>query len=99
MRPKDPNHSPDPGASADSGRSYDILRLPVVLRARGRSRTMHYHDIRVGLFTKPVSIGLRAVGWPSSEVDAMRDESACQCAAAGLPEGASARVLRVLFLG
>lgn len=45
-----------------------ILRLPSVLRERGRSRSAHYQDIQQGLFTPPVQIGLRAVGWPSSEV-------------------------------
>ena len=45
-----------------------ILRLPVVLRERGRSRSAHYLDIQNGLFTRPVAIGLRAVGWPEHEV-------------------------------
>lgn len=45
-----------------------ILRLPTVLRERGRSRSSHYLDIQQGLFTPPVSIGLRAVGWPVNEV-------------------------------
>ena len=45
-----------------------ILRLPHVLRERGRSRSSHYLDIQQGLFTKPVRIGSRAVGWPSKEV-------------------------------
>lgn len=45
-----------------------ILRLPVVLRERGRSRSAHYLDIQQGLFTPPVLIGLRAVGWPAHEV-------------------------------
>ncbi|MCB1850773.1 MAG: AlpA family phage regulatory protein [Gammaproteobacteria bacterium] len=48
-----------------------LLRLPAVLRARGRSRSAHYLDIQEGLFTSPVSIGLRAVGWPEHEVDAI----------------------------
>lgn len=48
-----------------------ILRLPAVLRERGRSRSAHYQDIQEGLFTRPVSIGLRAVGWPSCEVAAL----------------------------
>ena len=48
-----------------------ILRLPVVLRERGRSRSAHYLDIQEGLFTHPVSIGARAVGWPSDEVAAL----------------------------
>lgn len=50
----------------------DILRLPVVLRKRGnRGRSTHYQDIKDGLFTEPVSIGARAVGWPASEVEAI----------------------------
>jgi prophage regulatory protein len=48
-----------------------ILRLPSVLKKRGRSRSAHYSDIQEGLFTRPVSIGLRAVGWPEHEVDAI----------------------------
>ena len=45
-----------------------MLRLPAVLSERGRSRSAHYFDIQQGLFTHPVQIGLRAVGWPSTEV-------------------------------
>lgn len=45
-----------------------ILRLPEVLRERGRSRSAHYLDIKQGLFTPPVAIGLRAIGWPAAEV-------------------------------
>jgi prophage regulatory protein len=48
-----------------------ILRLPTVLKKRGRSRSAHYLDIQEGLFTPPVSIGSRAVGWPDHEVDAI----------------------------
>ena len=48
-----------------------ILRLPTVLRKRGRSKSAHYLDIQQGLFTSPVSIGARAVGWPEHEVDAI----------------------------
>ncbi len=50
-----------------------ILRLPVVLRKRGRSRSAHYLDIQQGLFTRPVQIGLRAVGWPDNEVDSLNE--------------------------
>src|SRR5690242_7567103 len=45
-----------------------ILRIPVVLRLRGRSRSGHYQDIQDGLFTRPVSIGARAVGHPAIDV-------------------------------
>jgi len=48
-----------------------ILRLPAVLRERGRSRSAHYLDIQQGLFTRPVPIGARAVGWPSNELSAL----------------------------
>lgn len=48
-----------------------ILRLPEVLRERGRSRSAHYLDIQQGLFTHPVSIGSRSVGWPADEVAAL----------------------------
>ncbi len=48
--------------------THTILRLPEVLRERGRSRSAHYLDIHQGLFTHPVMIGLRAVGWPTTEV-------------------------------
>ena len=51
--------------------THTILRLPAVLRERGRSRSAHYFDIQQGLFTHPVHIGLRAVGWPTTEVAAI----------------------------
>lgn len=53
--------------------THAILRLPAVLRARGRSRSTHYLDIQQGLFTHPVSIGTRAVGWPEHEVAALNE--------------------------
>lgn len=46
-----------------------ILRLPDVLKRRGRSRSSHYADIKAGLFVKPVLIGLRAIGTPDNELD------------------------------
>jgi len=48
-----------------------ILRLPEVLAMRGLSRSTHYLQIQDGLFTKPVSLGFRAVGWPGYEVAAL----------------------------
>ena len=48
-----------------------ILRLPAILERRGKSRSAHYADIKNGLFVKPVQIGLRAVGTPEDEVDAL----------------------------
>ena len=51
--------------------THTILRLPAVLRERGRSRSAHYQDIQHGLFTPPVPIGARAVGWPADELAAL----------------------------
>jgi prophage regulatory protein len=48
-----------------------ILRLPRILQDTGRSRSSLYRDIDEGLFPKPVAIGLRAVGWPEHEVQAI----------------------------
>jgi len=51
--------------------SNRILRLPEVLRQRGRSRSAHYADVQDKLFTLPVRIGSRAVGWPEGDVVAL----------------------------
>ena len=51
--------------------THTILRLPAVKAETGNSRSTHYLRIAQGLFTKPVSLGPRAVGWPSSEVEAI----------------------------
>ena len=51
--------------------THTILRLPAVKAKTGNSRSTHYLRIAQGLFTKPVSLGPRAVGWPSSEVEAI----------------------------
>ena len=51
--------------------NHNILKLPALLNARGRSRSSHYTDIQQGLFTSPVSLGGRSVGWPEYEVEAL----------------------------
>lgn len=49
-----------------------IMRMPAVKAETGhRSHASIYNAIRDGLFTKPVRIGDRAVGWPSQEVQAI----------------------------
>jgi prophage regulatory protein len=50
---------------------FSFLRIPTVLKRRGLSRSSHYSDIKVGLYPKPVSIGVRAVAHPDYEVDAL----------------------------
>ena len=48
-----------------------IFRRPRVLDASGDSRSTLYLKISQGLWTRPVRIGPRSVGWPSSEVAAI----------------------------
>ena len=48
-----------------------IYRLPAVKSESGLSRSTIYLRIAQGLWTKPVSLGARAVGWPSNEVAAI----------------------------
>lgn len=45
-----------------------ILRLPDVKACTRLSRSTIYLRITQGLWTKPISLGGRAVGWPSSEI-------------------------------
>ena len=48
-----------------------ILRIPAVKSESGLSRSTIYLRIAQGLWTKPVSLGARAVGWPSDEVESI----------------------------
>ena len=48
--------------------THTILRLPKVKFESGLSRSTIYLRIAQGLWTKPVSLGARAVGWPSGDV-------------------------------
>jgi prophage regulatory protein len=48
-----------------------ILRIPSVKSESGLSRSTIYLRIAQGLWTKPVSLGARAVGWPSDEIEAI----------------------------
>ncbi|MEJ2166642.1 MAG: AlpA family phage regulatory protein [Desulfobacterales bacterium] len=45
-----------------------LLRISAVTSASGLSRSTIYLRISQRLWTKPVSLGARAVGWPSDEV-------------------------------
>ena len=51
--------------------THTILRLPAVKAETGVSRSTIYLRIAQGLFTKPVSLGPRAVGWPANEIAAL----------------------------
>lgn len=48
-----------------------ILRLPAVKAESGSSRSTIYLRIQQGLWPKPVKLGPRSIGWPSSEVAAI----------------------------
>ena len=47
--------------------------VPAVKNESGLSRSTIYLRIKEGLWPKPVSLGPRAVGWPSNEVKAIND--------------------------
>lgn len=50
----------------------NIVRMPALKAKTGHaSHASIYPAIHAGLFPKPVPIGLRAVGWPEDEVDAV----------------------------
>lgn len=48
-----------------------LLKKPEVLRIYGVSKSTLHNRINDGLFTPPVSIGARAVAWPSNEVESI----------------------------
>ena len=48
-----------------------ILRRPAVSEASGIPPSTLYLRIAQRLWTKPVSLGARTVGWPASEVEAL----------------------------
>ena len=61
-----------------------ILRINGVTAATGhRSKTSIYNAVQAGLLTRPVAIGLRTVGWPDFEVEAVNTARI-----AGQPESA-----------
>lgn len=49
-----------------------IMRMPAVKAETGwKSQGSVYTAIKEGVFTKPVKIGARSVGWPDDEVKAI----------------------------
>lgn len=51
--------------------THTIHRLPEVKTQSGYSRSTIYLRIAQGLWTKPVNLGARSVGWPASEIAAL----------------------------
>lgn len=50
---------------------HTLLRIPATKSQTGYSRSTLYLRISQGLWTKPVSLGPRAVGWPASEIETL----------------------------
>lgn len=48
-----------------------LLRLPAVKAQCGYSRSTIYLRMSQGLWTRPVSLGARAVAWPAGDVAAL----------------------------
>lgn len=51
--------------------SHTLLRLPAVKAQSGYSRSTIYLRMSQGLWTRPVSLGARAVAWPAVDVAAL----------------------------
>jgi prophage regulatory protein len=47
-----------------------FLRLPAVKDRAGLSRSTIYLGIATGTFPQPIKLGVRAVGWLESDIDA-----------------------------
>ena len=68
------------------------MRLRGTLKERGRSSSSHYRDIQDGLFTKPVRLGKKAVGWPIDEINILNAAHI-----AGLSEGGIRQLVEDLY--
>jgi prophage regulatory protein len=51
--------------------SYKIQRVSDVQAACGKSRSSIYLEIQAGLFSSPIALSARSVGWPEHEVQAL----------------------------
>lgn len=45
-----------------------LLKLPQVLGQTAKARSTHYNDIKAGLMTPPVLLGVHSVAWPEHEI-------------------------------
>lgn len=71
--------------------SHTLLRLPAVLAKVGLGRSAVYQRINRGEFPSPIKLGVRAIAWPSVEID---DWIAKQIAGAPRKTGPAALVDR-----
>lgn len=49
--------------------THKILRLPEVINRTGLSRSSIYSYIGRNLFPRPIGLGIRSVGWHSSDIE------------------------------
>ncbi|MGG7647326.1 helix-turn-helix transcriptional regulator [Pseudomonas sp. ES4] len=54
-----------------------VMRLPEVMQATGYKRSSIYELMQKGKFPQAKSIGTRAVGWNSEEIQAWVDARLC----------------------
>ena len=52
---------------------HTIIRFPTVIQRSGYARRTLYDRIQAGLWTKPIKLTKKAVGWPTYEVDQLID--------------------------
>lgn len=45
-----------------------LIKLPEVLGLTAKSRSTHYHEIKIGLMPPPVRLGEQSVAWVESEI-------------------------------
>lgn len=60
--------SAGPAPGPGRGPPLEIIRLPVVLRFTGLSRTTIWRKVRAGDFPAPVDLGPNAIGWFAGEI-------------------------------
>ncbi len=57
-----------------------LLRKPQVIARTGITKSSWERGVRQGRFPKPVKIGLRAVAWTSTSIDALIENLSAQSA-------------------
>ena len=45
-----------------------LLKLPQVLGLTAKSRSTHYHEVKIGLMPPPIKLGEHSVAWVESEI-------------------------------
>lgn len=45
-----------------------LIKLPQVLGLTAKSRSTHYHEIKIGLMPPPIKFGVQSVAWVESEI-------------------------------